>query len=371
MKSAYRKNQADSVYSRSYYYLENYFDSSGVSNSITRYYSSAIELDKKNPLQVSRISALKTYYEGLILSHPDNEKMIRMLFYFVQKAKIALKDYTGAMSGLQQIMNQSPYSYEGLIASWDYMSAYVLSLDSAGGSGGGENENIGSFPNASFGNPENDCIDNQLDSDNPLTKSKPVIIRDDFDRKKFNSSQREQITKVLFNTLTKTKHTADEEIKKLKDDADHGNKKAKQQLEEKKALNESVKTKKPANNIQLIQILNNDIKKVFHKERSGSDTKKPLDLIPHEYKLNQNYPNPFNPVTKISFSIPVDSKVKLVIYDILGREVQTLINDELRQPGNYIMEFNGSALASGIYFYLLAAEGSQNFTQVKKMVLVK
>ncbi len=375
---SYRKHNLDSVFNKCYLYLDTYFDSTGTSNAITRLYSSTAELDKKHPLiGQSRMTLLKSYYEGLILSHSDNEKIVKMLFYYIQKAKIALRDYDGAMSGLQQIMNQNPYSYEGLIASWDYMSAYVQSLDSSGGGGGGKN--YSSSPKASIGDPENqnlDCKDEFIsdNSDDPYTKSKQPVIRDDFDKKKYNEDQRKQITKSIISAFTKTKKTADDEIKQLKDDADHGSKKAIQLLEEKKVLKESVKIKKPSTNIQLLQILNSDIKKVFHKEGiiDGKDAKKPLSIIPLEYKLNQNYPNPFNPVTKISFEIPNDSKVKLIVYDMLGREVTTLINDETRQAGKYIMEFNGQAFASGVYFYRIVAQGGdQSFVQVKKMVLVK
>lgn len=89
--------------------------------------------------------------------------------------------------------------------------------------------------------------------------------------------------------------------------------------------------------------------------------------IPDSYKLYQNYPNPFNPATKISFSLPKRSFAKLVIYDILGRAISTLINEQLR-PGSYEVEWNGSNYASGIYFYKLI---TGNFIETKKMVVLK
>ncbi|CAN5566767.1 hypothetical protein BH10BAC5_BH10BAC5_12880 [soil metagenome] len=369
----YRKELTDSIYNCCYQYLNNYFDSTWSSNTVSRLYSSALELDKKAPLQTgSRIAQLKAYYEGLILSHSENEKMVKMLFYYIQKAKIALKDYEGAMTGLQEIINQNPYSYEGLIASWDYMSAY---LQSAGGSGGGDKG--GDLNDEIIRQNEINCDEDQTDlliNDDPLTKSKTPDIHDDFDKTKFNEGQRQQITKSIVTAFTKTKKTDLNEMKKLKSDSDNGNKKARQQLEEKRILNETVKIKRPANNDQMIKILNSDIKKVFHKGNNtdGNDIKKPVSIIPLEYKLNQNYPNPFNPVTKISFELPNDAKMNLIVYDVLGREVSRLINDETRQAGKYIMEFNGQAFASGVYFYRIEAHGSgQPFVQVKKMVLVK
>ena len=89
--------------------------------------------------------------------------------------------------------------------------------------------------------------------------------------------------------------------------------------------------------------------------------------VPNSYSLSQNYPNPFNPVTKISYSIPKSSLVKLTVFDILGREVTLLVND-FRQAGAYSIEFNASNLASGVYFYRIEAG---DFKDVKKMVLVK
>ena len=88
---------------------------------------------------------------------------------------------------------------------------------------------------------------------------------------------------------------------------------------------------------------------------------------PLEYGLIQNYPNPFNPVTTIKYSISNNALVKLQIFDILGREVKTLVNEE-KPTGEYEVKFNGSGLASGVYFYKLTAGP---FTQTRKMQLLK
>ena len=90
-------------------------------------------------------------------------------------------------------------------------------------------------------------------------------------------------------------------------------------------------------------------------------------VIKKDYVLYQNYPNPFNPTTKIKFSNIKTGQVKLIVYDILGREVQTLVNESLK-PGTYEAAFDGSALSSGIYFYKLITEG---FTETKRMILLK
>ncbi|MFA7362169.1 MAG: T9SS type A sorting domain-containing protein [Candidatus Kapaibacterium sp.] len=89
--------------------------------------------------------------------------------------------------------------------------------------------------------------------------------------------------------------------------------------------------------------------------------------IPSVYSLSQNYPNPFNPSTKINFSLPKQGLVTLKIYDILGREVRTLVN-EIKAAGNYTVDFNASEYSSGVYFYRLQSQG---FTDIKKMMLIK
>jgi hypothetical protein len=123
------------------------------------------------------------------------------------------------------------------------------------------------------------------------------------------------------------------------------------------------------------------------------------------YSLNQNYPNPFNPSTIIKYTIPSEVKsqkskvksqkenkfipsavpagrqeskvksvgteyfpyVRLIVYDILGREVATLVNEK-QKPGNYEVEFDGSKLTSGVYFYRLQ---TRNYTSTKKMILLR
>jgi hypothetical protein len=89
---------------------------------------------------------------------------------------------------------------------------------------------------------------------------------------------------------------------------------------------------------------------------------------PTNFELNQNYPNPFNPTTRISFSLPENSKVKLTVFNILGEVVNEMVNQELNR-GFHEFTFNGDNLASGIYVYKLDVENQ--FTDIKKMILVK
>ncbi|MDQ3194125.1 MAG: T9SS type A sorting domain-containing protein, partial [Bacteroidota bacterium] len=89
--------------------------------------------------------------------------------------------------------------------------------------------------------------------------------------------------------------------------------------------------------------------------------------IPSKFSLSQNYPNPFNPKTIISYELPVRSLVRLKVFDLLGREVSKLVNEQ-QNPGTYKLDFDGSFLASGIYFYQIITDG---FTDTKRMVLIK
>lgn len=88
---------------------------------------------------------------------------------------------------------------------------------------------------------------------------------------------------------------------------------------------------------------------------------------PSEYKLAQNYPNPFNPTTKINFSIPQAGFTTLKVYDVLGKEVATLVSNQLA-AGTYAYEFNATNLTSGVYFYSIQSNG---FTETKRMMLIK
>ncbi|HJL74015.1 MAG: T9SS type A sorting domain-containing protein [Candidatus Marinimicrobia bacterium] len=85
------------------------------------------------------------------------------------------------------------------------------------------------------------------------------------------------------------------------------------------------------------------------------------------YELNQNYPNPFNPVTNISYSVPEAGQVKLAVFNVLGEEVSTLVNNVVT-PGTHIATWNAGSMPSGVYFYRIEA-GS--FTQTRKLLLIK
>jgi plastocyanin len=89
--------------------------------------------------------------------------------------------------------------------------------------------------------------------------------------------------------------------------------------------------------------------------------------VPENYNLQQNFPNPFNPTTNIRFDIPKTTKVKLIVYNIIGEQMDVLVNNELN-AGSYNFDWDASAFPSGVYFYVLAAD---DFRAMKKMILIK
>jgi hypothetical protein len=115
-------------------------------------------------------------------------------------------------------------------------------------------------------------------------------------------------------------------------------------------------------NIELTNSENNTIEGV-----TGNSSKESTANIPTEFALAQNYPNPFNPSTTINYELPASNFVTLKIYDLTGKEVMTLVNEN-QNAGRYTAIFNGSNLASGMYFYKITAG---EFTFVRKMVLIK
>jgi hypothetical protein len=105
-------------------------------------------------------------------------------------------------------------------------------------------------------------------------------------------------------------------------------------------------------------VINGDVQHI-HLEKSL--------LSPTEFALNPNYPNPFNPVTTINYSIPKLSDVQVIIYDITGRQVSTLV-EATQEPGHYTIQWNAHDTASGLYFLKLESNGK---TQTRKVMLLK
>lgn len=111
----------------------------------------------------------------------------------------------------------------------------------------------------------------------------------------------------------------------------------------------------------------NDLKDTVKCTNCSTERKTGNNEVIKVYSLAQNYPNSFNPTTTISYNLPKEGSVKLVVYDMLGRVVSTLVNEH-KEAGTYSVDFDASNLASGIYFYEIK---SSNFSEIRKMLLIK
>jgi Secretion system C-terminal sorting domain len=342
--------------------LTQYPDSLESIGMVQKLYMASLSLD------TSKIGITKIFLENLISANTQNPSLVKRAFYFIQKCKVKLKQYQSALDGFQYIMTQNPYTYEGLVASWDYAATYLLM--GTGGSYKGDfeeqTEELITPPDTLLSRMTKRDINTSINTNKTKNTNS-------------NKTSIEQITKTFYenikNVTKDDKTTQEAKVKTLEKTIETTKNKtekndAVKELATMKQIKELVKLKKPNTVVTHTAIINSDIKKVFGigKKNTNETTN---NLIPTTYALYQNYPNPFNPTTKIAYDIPHDAKVKLVIYDILGREMKTLVNNEFRSAGKYITEFNGSNLASGIYFARILVNEGKDFISVKKMVLLK
>ncbi|MFZ1321127.1 MAG: T9SS type A sorting domain-containing protein [Ignavibacteria bacterium] len=364
-----RKGEYENVVNTSKELISTYADSLGSNeltiDAVSKLYSASLQIDLNN----SQIEDLKTYYETIILNHPENPELLSKVFYFIQKSKVVLEDYQSALNGFQQIMTQNPYSYEALIASWDYDAT---SLQLGGGSGGGEKSNY----EFQISNDKLEEVGNEKINENE--KSFLSYLSDDpnekFDDKIFTKEDRKIIRKNVYNSLETSRDKSINNIKGLEKKLKDGkaSKDDKDELQIRRELKEISKPKNPKDITEHSNNMNNDLEKIIGVGNNNESDN--VNLIPTEYNLSQNYPNPFNPTTKINFDLPEDAKISLIVYDILGREIKTIINSEFKTTGKYTVEFNGNNLASGVYFYRFTSEnvsGGKEFSVTKRMVLLK
>lgn len=182
-----------------------------------------------------------------------------------------------------------------------------------------------------------------------------------------------EIENILLNGEYKNafrRNTVSEKIKNIEDELEKDIKYYKSQSNDNQR---TIVNKKLLLDLLIINHLSGipsiDSKKTFLKNKIQNVLSTSL-----EYELRQNYPNPFNPVTNIQFDIPKEGLVTLKVYDILGREVRNIVN-EFKQAGSYIVSFDGSALASGIYLYRIQVTDARGynvqFAQTKRMILIK
>ena len=346
--------------------LNNYSDSLQSGGVISKLYLADLRLDSSG----NRISELKSYLESLILNNNEIELLIKQAFYYIQKCKVRIGDYASAMTGFQQIIDQNPYSYEGLVASWDFASASLL-LNGQGGSGGEKDLGLGisdlEYKNSNLLN-SNDVEKNfELYLKNKYLNDDPNL-KDNYDTKSFTKEDRKIIRENVFKSYETSREKETAILKTLEKKVSDGiaNENEKSELTVKKTLNELIKTSKPKDINEHINKMNSNIEKVFGINYDNS-VKAKKGIIPIEFNLSQNYPNPFNPVTNLEFQIPKSGFVSLKVYDLLGKEVAHIVNENLNS-GTYRYKFDGSNFASGVYFYKITVG---DFSAVKRMVLIK
>jgi tetratricopeptide (TPR) repeat protein len=360
-----------------YNLLNTYPDSVQGLNAVSKLYLLAVSFDTS----VVSANECKTFLNTLILNHPNNLPLVRKCNYYIQKCKVRLKEYQSALTGFQQIIQQNPYTYEALLASWDYSATHLL--DSLNGHSGGVSSNDKfQMLNVKLEEQENNNIDysrftiEEFSSDDILSidfnelfeKIDSKLFSDD-DKDAFTKEERKTIFSSVVKALDDSKKKAKNHFETLTKKSNKGDSYAKVELKVMKTINEVVKIKKPKTIFEHINAVNKDIQKLNTVKNEA--VKKITNVLPTTYSLSQNYPNPFNPVTKINYELPKDGKVRLVIYDILGRQIKSLVNNEFKTAGRYTVEFNGSQFASGVYFYRIQVEDGKGFTAVKKMVLIK
>lgn len=229
-----RKRDYEKVSDFCYELFTDYIDSLHNENNITKLYLSELRLDSSG----DRISNLKSFLENLILNSSEKELLIKNAFYFIQKCKVSLGMYESAMEGFQQIVNENPYSYEGLVASWDF-SATSLLLDGQNGSSGG----ISNYQFSMYN--EEPISDEETSSD--FFNDDP---NDKYDGRKFTKENRKEIKKNVLKTFKTGREKETERIKDLEEKVRNGNstKKEKDELKTKKILKDVIKVKKPNTN---------------------------------------------------------------------------------------------------------------------------
>ena len=287
---------------------------------------------------------LKQYLQAKISSGNYDDDFEDNAYYLILMCDNRMENYNSALTGYEFISLYHPDADRRIQASWEYDNIENI----MNGSGGGEKDfglNSQSFENE---------IDNRYARINEYADNDPATakIRQNYrkanDEKKIIKEQSENNTKTFLNIYNRDRSFENDE--KLIE-------RAKQNLYLSKRSGKEEKERRRFEDLKLI--LNPDNVKLAAKESDN--------LIPIQYSLLQNYPNPFNPVTKISFELPNDAKVKLVVYDLLGREIKSIVNSQLT-TGKYTFEFDGNNFSSGVYFYKITAA---DFTAVKRMVLIK
>ncbi|MGB3019411.1 MAG: hypothetical protein WBC65_16525, partial [Ignavibacteria bacterium] len=223
--------------------------------------------------------------------------------------------FTNMMSPFVKLGVTFPRITKVLLASWDYAATSLL--NSQGGSGGGARSKYDH-------ELRDEVVISYIDDPNDV-----------YDSRKFSTDDRKTLNENLTRTFSSQVNKQAREIKSLevkltKNEASNSEK---MKYQEMRALKEVVKARTPENVAMHVSLISDDLSRIMKSTGGEVSDKYEANILPTEFALHQNYPNPFNPVTKISFYLPQDSKVNLVVYDLLGREVTRLVNNEFKVAG--------------------------------------
>ena len=313
-------------------------------------YESYRGLDTSEDQEVTDIlfSDLKQYLETKISVGHYDEDFDDNAYEIILMCEQKLENYNSALSGYEFISLYHPDAYRRIQASWEYDNIESI----LSGMGGGERD-------LEFGNSNLEFdMSKRLKRINEFADNDPATGKIRQNYLKANSEKKANEQKKANRDFKESKTTNILNPGRSNDNDDKLIERAKQNLFLSKRISKEEKERRRFEDMKLI--LNPDNLQAGQKETDN--------LIPVQYSLSQNYPNPFNPNTKFKFSLPAESRVSITVYDLLGREVEKLINNEFRKAGVYTVEFAAKNLSSGVYFYRLEAG---NFIQTKRMILLK
>ncbi len=290
---------------------------------------------------------LKTYLNDRILTEQYDEQFESDAFYIIVMCEANMMNTQLAIDDYEFLSLYHPQPEVRLLASWDYTE-----LEALYGQGGSMKE---------------------FKSEDEMTKYIDIISKKI--EKKFKGDPLRNRLMKTYKKVNDEYSSKEENLNKELSRAGNAGKEKfmtqKAELDNRKEMNKTASTNlitlRGMSDKQKEERRFNDLMTISGIKNTGAVKSEISNIIPEKYELSQNYPNPFNPVTTIQFQVPSLKFVKLVVYDLLGREVKTLVN-EYKQAGSYIVSFDGSKLSSGIYFYRLE---SGDYVQVRRMVLIK
>lgn len=323
--------------------IDNHVSSSYLIDAIWNMYASYNQLDTAGgALHDELFSELKIYLENVISSGNYDESVESAAYSAVLMCEADLKNFNDAMDGYEFLAEYHPDPIVRLNASWDYED--LAELLGEGGSQKSENLSFEEYRISRLNRMS------KIISGDPLLQK----LKANYDENiinKYNATQKTVYAKKDVpaqerNTIEKKIYTQQQQTLMQRSIDNIRGARTRSKAEKEKKLVEDL-------------ILSGGMNP--ESANTGENT------VPQEYKLHQNYPNPFNPATTIKYQLPKDGLVQIKVYDIIGREVMTLVNEQ-KTAGTYETIFNATNFASGIYFYRIQ---SGSFVESKRMMLIK